>query len=66
MGQRCYRDSTRPRKELAVWGRNLTEEDSAISTLRYLEADSFFFSGRSFAATPRPGAEYGVTFRYFY
>jgi iron complex outermembrane receptor protein len=47
-----------------LWGKNLTDEDSATSALRYFEANSFFFSGRSFAVTPRPGAEYGVTFRY--
>lgn len=47
-----------------LWGKNLTDEDSATSALRYFEANSFFFSGRSFAATPRPGAEYGVTVRY--
>jgi hypothetical protein len=49
-----------------AWGRNLTDEDSATSALRYFEANSFFFGGRSFAATPRPGAEYGLTFRYNY
>ncbi len=49
-----------------LWGKNLTDEDSAVSALRYLEANSFFFGGRSFAITPRPGREYGVTFRYTY
>jgi outer membrane receptor protein involved in Fe transport len=51
---------------LMLWGKNLTDEDSAVSALRYLEADSFFFGARSFAVTPRPGAEYGLTFRYNY
>lgn len=48
----------------AVWGKNLTNEDSAVSALRYLEADSFFFGGRAFAVTPRTGREFGVTASY--
>ncbi len=49
---------------VAVWGKNLTDEDSAVSILRYLEADSFFYGGRAFAVTPRPGTEWGVTASY--
>ncbi len=45
----------------ALWGRNLTDEQAPISGLRYIEANSFFFSGRAFVITPRPGPEYGVT-----
>ncbi len=44
-----------------LWGRNLTDEQAPVSALRYIEADSFFFSGRAFALTPRPGPEFGVT-----
>lgn len=46
---------------VALWGRNLTDEQAPISALRYIEADSFFFSGRSFVLTPRPGPEFGIT-----
>ncbi|MDJ0749990.1 MAG: TonB-dependent receptor [Woeseiaceae bacterium] len=49
---------------VSLWGRNLTDEQTPVSLLRYVEADSFFFSGRAFALTPRPGPEYGVTFTY--
>ena len=45
----------------SLWGRNLTDEQAPISGLRYIEADSFFFSGRAFALTPRPGPEFGIT-----
>ncbi|MFK7886496.1 MAG: TonB-dependent receptor [Gammaproteobacteria bacterium] len=44
-----------------VWGKNLTQEDAPVSALRYIEADSFFFGGRAFAITPRPGMEWGIT-----
>lgn len=46
---------------VALWGRNLTDEQAPISALRYIEANSFFFGGRAFALTPRPGPEFGVT-----
>ncbi len=49
---------------VALWGKNLTDEDSPVSVLRYVEADSFFFGGRAFAVTPRPGTEWGVTASY--
>jgi len=47
-----------------LWGKNITDEDSPISGLRYIEADSFFFGGRAFALTPRPGTEWGITATY--
>ena len=46
---------------VALWGRNITNEQSPVSALRYIEADSFFYSGRAFALTPRPGPEFGVS-----
>jgi outer membrane receptor protein involved in Fe transport len=49
---------------IGLWGKNLTDEDSAVSALRFVEADSFFFSGRAFIVTPRPGTEWGVTASY--
>ena len=49
---------------VAVWGKNLTDEDAIVSSLRYVEADSFFWSGRAFALTPRPGTEWGITATY--
>ena len=46
---------------LRIWGKNLTDEDAPASALRYIEANSFFFGGRAFAVTPRPGMEWGLT-----
>ncbi len=53
------RDSWR----VAFWGKNVTDEDSAVSILRFLEADGFFFP-TAFQVTPRTGAEWGVTLSY--
>lgn len=47
---------------IALWGKNVTDEDAAVSVLRYIEPDSFLFGNRAFAVTPRKGPEYGVTF----
>lgn len=44
-----------------VWGRNLTTEEAPVSALRYIDASSFFFGGRTFAVTPRRGQEWGLT-----
>lgn len=49
---------------VSLWGKNLTDEDSVVSGLRYIENDSFFFGGRAFAITPRVGTEVGITGRY--
>ena len=50
--------------ELSLWGKNLTDEDAAVSGLRYIEADSEFFGGRAFVVTPQRPREYGVTATY--
>ena len=49
---------------VSLWGKNLTDEDAALSVLRYIDAASFFFAGRTFVVTPRRGREAGVTFSY--
>jgi len=50
---------------VSLWGKNLTDEDAAVSGLRYIEAPKFFDlageKSRAFAVTPRPGREYGLT-----
>ncbi len=45
---------------ISLWGKNLTDEDSAVSGLRYIEPP--VFTDRAFAVTPRPGREFGLTF----
>ena len=47
---------------ISLWGKNLTDEDAAVSVLRYIDASSFFFGGRTFVVTPRRGREFGVTY----
>lgn len=49
---------------VALWGKNLTDEDSAVSVLRYVETDGFLFGPGAMAVTPRPGREFGVTASY--
>ncbi len=46
---------------MRIWGKNLTDEDTAVSALRYIDPSSFFFGGRTFAVTPRVGMEWGLT-----
>ena len=47
---------------VTLWGRNLLDEDSAVSGLRYIDAPDFSIeTGRSFAVTPRPEREFGLT-----
>lgn len=45
---------------VALWGKKVTDEDLAVSILRFLEADGFFFP-TAFQVTPRTGAQWGVT-----
>lgn len=49
---------------VALWGKNIFDEDSVVSGLRYIENDSFFLAGRAFAVTPRVGREFGLTASY--
>lgn len=45
-----------------VYGKNLTNEDSAVSALRYLDTMNTY--GTAFAITPRREREFGVTVAY--
>lgn len=52
---------------VALWGKNITDEDSVVSSLAYYEFDTLTPSwswAPSFAVTPRTGAEWGVTASY--
>ena len=46
---------------VALWGKNITDEDSVVSSLAYYEFNTW---APSFAVTPRTGAEWGVTASY--
>ncbi len=46
------------RYSLRLWGRNLTDEDSAANVTRYLDAGTYY---RAFIAAPRRGTTFGVT-----
>ncbi|MFK7956548.1 MAG: TonB-dependent receptor [Lysobacterales bacterium] len=44
---------------LQLWSKNVTDEDSVASVIRYLDADNF---RRAFQGTLRPGTQWGLTF----
>ncbi len=44
---------------LQLWGKNVTDEDSVASVIRYIDANSFL---RAFQGTLRPGTQWGLTF----
>ncbi|MEM9532576.1 MAG: TonB-dependent receptor [Pseudomonadota bacterium] len=47
------------RYHLQLWGKNVTDEDSLASVIRYLDANNF---RRAFQGIPRPGSQWGLTF----
>ncbi|MDJ0652958.1 MAG: TonB-dependent receptor [Xanthomonadales bacterium] len=44
---------------IQLWGKNVTDEDSPMQVIRYLDADNF---RRAFNGALRPGTQWGLTF----